>query len=237
MKKLLVVAVAVAVLFAGTACLQDMVRKVEKSVKKEGLSEGTIIAGLKEALKTGTHKAVMRLSQAGGYGNDPQLRIPLPEDLKELADKLKKVGLEDEVKKFISRMNSAAELAAKEAVPVFVDAVKQMSIQDAKQIWKGNATAATDYFKAKTAGALRRAYMPIVRKAMEQVGAVKNYNDLVRKYNAIPFVKKVESSVEGYVTDEALTGLYAVIAVIETEIRTNAAARTTELLKKVFGRQ
>ena len=127
---------------------------------EEELSEKTIIKGLKEALNVGSKKAVKKLSVPGGYRKNPSLRIPIPEKLEDVASKLRKIGLEDEVEKFADKMNEAAEHAATQAVPIFVDAIKQMTFQDARRILKGHKKAATEYFKNKTTAGLKKVYLP-----------------------------------------------------------------------------
>ena len=208
---------------------------VKSLFKEEGLSEETIIRGLKEALREGSKKAAATLSQPGGYANDAQLRIPIPEDLHDVAAKLRKIGMGRLVDEFEAAMNEAAEHAAKQAVPVFVNALKGMTFNEARRILKGHDTAATDYFRRVTTAQLRQAYGPVVTQVMNEIGAVRKCNELIARYTSIPLVKPVEFSVEGHVIDRALQGLFTSIAHIERDIRHNAAARTTELLREVFG--
>jgi len=212
------------------------VKSLKRAIKKEELSVDTIIKGLKEALRIGSKKAVNKLSVPGGYGKDPLLRIPIPKDLENLADTLKKIGMGPQVDAFEDKMNEAAEHAATQAVPIFIDAIKQMTFKDARKILKGNNTAATDYFKKKTTDPLKNLYMPIVKEQMNEVGVVKRYNKLVKKYNSIPLTKKIDFSLEVYITDKALKGLFKVLEDVEKDIRTDPAARTTKLLKRVFAK-
>ncbi|MCK5802355.1 MAG: DUF4197 domain-containing protein [Lentisphaeria bacterium] len=203
----------------------------------EALSLDKIIAGLKEALEVGTRNTVASTSKAGGYAKNPLIRIPMPEKLQKMASTLRKVGMGSYVDRFEAKMNQSAELAAREAAPVFFSAIKDMSFADAKAILQGESTAATDYFRGKTSTVLKARYQPIVTKQMEGLGAVKLYNDLETKYNKLPFVPKTTMSAEDYVTDQALKGLFTVLAQEEQKIRENPAARTTELLRSVFGGQ
>jgi hypothetical protein len=198
------------------------------------LSESTVVAGLKEALRVGTDRAVNALSQEGGYAADPALRIGMPESLEKLASTLRQVGLGQQVDLFEQKMNEAAESAAAQAAPVFLDAIGQMSFADARQILGGDQTAITDYFREKTLAQLAELYTPVVREHMNQVGAVNQYNTIVGRYQQIPFVPQIDFSPDAYVTEQALKGLFASLAEVERDIRTNPAARTTDLLKRVF---
>jgi hypothetical protein len=200
------------------------------------LTLDTVVAGLKEALEVGTQNTVEQVSSAGGYSESSLIRIPMPEQLEGMASALRKIGLDSSVDAFEERMNRAAELAAAEAVPVFADAITSMTFADARGILDGGDSAATDYFRGKTADELASRYAPIVADQMETVKAVSLYNDLVGRYNQIPLVPKVECNIEDYVTEKALDGLFTVLAQEEEKIRENPAARTTELLKTVFGR-
>ena len=199
------------------------------------LTLGVVIDGLKEALRVGTENTVKSTSARGGYLSNPLIRIPMPEKLQSMASALQKIGLGAQVDSFEQKMNEAAELAAREATPVFLDAIRQMTFEDANNILRGHDTAATDYFREKTAAALKQRYLPIVSGQMQQLGAVKVYKDMETKYNQLPFVPKTTVSVEDYVTDKALAGLFTVLAAEEQKIRQDPAARTTALLRQVFG--
>lgn len=199
------------------------------------LSMETIVAGLKEALEVGTNRTVAQVSQTGGYAQVPELRIPLPPQLQGMAATMRKVGLGGQVDLFEAKMNEAAEKAALQAAPVFVDAIKQMSFDDARRILDGGDHAATDYFQGKTMDRLSTLYAPVVSQKLQEVGAVRVYDDMMARYRLIPLVPKPEFEPSQYVTDEALTGLFSVLADQEKQIRDNPAARTTELLKQVFG--
>lgn len=201
------------------------------------LSMEKIAAGLKEALRVGTQKAVAKTSAEGGYANNPRIRIPMPEKLDNLATKLRNVGLGSYVDRFEGKMNQSAEKAAVQATPVFLKAVTDMSFADAKAILQGESNAATEYFRSKTSDTLRTKYRPIVTQQMESLGTIKLFNDLQAKYNRFSIGPKANVSVEDYVTDKALDGLFKMLADEEKKIRENPAARTTELLKAVFGKQ
>jgi len=201
------------------------------------LSLETIVAGLKEALAVGTQNTVASTTQKGGYLNNPSLRIPMPEKLEGLASTLRKIGLGSQVDLFETKMNESAELAAKEAAPVFMDAIKSMTFDDAKKILNGGDTSATDFFREKTDATLKAKYQPIVTTKMQELGAVQLYQNLEQQYNRIPLVPKASVSMEDYVTEKSLDGLFFILAQEEKKIRENPAARTTALLKKVFRKQ
>jgi hypothetical protein len=154
-----------------------------------------------------------------------------------MASTLRSIGMGGKVDEFEEKMNRAAEKAAALATPVFVDAIKSMTFDDARKILKGRGSEATDYFRDKTTAPLTKAYAPIVRRQMETVGAVREYNKLMERYKKIPLVPKPKFDLDEYVTAKALEGLFKVVGEEERKIRENPAARTTELLRKVFARQ
>ena len=191
--------------------------------------------GLKEALINGIAKGSDLVSQADGYFKNPEIKIPFPPDVKKVEDKLRQIGLGDQVDKFVMTLNRGAEDAAKEAKPVFITAIKSMTIQDAWAILKGEDNAATEYLKRTTAAQLREKFKPVIQNSLSKVNATKYYGDLVGTYNKIPFVEKVNPSLDDYATSKAVDGLFVMIAKEEKSIRKDPVARTTELLKKVFG--
>ena len=198
------------------------------------LDSATVAQGLKEALTVGTQRSVEQLAQPGGYAKDAALRLMVPEQLDNVAKTMRRLGLGSLVDEFEGKMNAAAEEAAAKAVPVFASAVRAMTFEDAMGILQGGPTAATDYFKTHTSEQLRGMYAPIVRAKMDEVGAAKVYNSLMERYNAIPFAKKPDFSLDSYVTDKALDGLFQQLGKMEQDIRENPAARTTALLRRVF---
>lgn len=195
----------------------------------------TIVAGLKDALRVGTSNATNQAGAAGGYFNNARLHIPPPPELQKVTSTLRSLGLNELPDTFERKMNDGAEAAAQKAAPVFIDALTAMTFDDARQILNGGPTAATDYFRGKTLAKLTDVYRPIVHDQLNTVGAVKSYNDMLGRYNQIPLVPKPKSDLEGYVTTKALEGLFLLLADEETKIRQNPAARTTELLQRVFG--
>jgi len=202
-----------------------------------GAGEGDTVAGLKEALAVGTGNAVQTLSKTDGYFSDALVKILLPKKLQTAADLLKKAGYQKEVDELVLSMNRAAESAAPKARPIFEGAVKNMSFEDAKGILNGGNTAATDYFKTKTSSQLTEAFKPAVSDSMSEVGVTRAYKALTERYAAMmPFGNLDSFDLDTYVTEKSVDGLFVKIAQEEEQIRTNPAARSTELLKKVFGK-
>ena len=193
--------------------------------------------GLKEALINGISKGSDLVSQSDGYFKNPEIKIPFPPDVKKVEDKLRQVGLGSEVDQFVMTLNRGAEDAAKQAKPIFIDAIKQMSINDAWGILKGQPDAATQYLKKTTTAQLKARFSPVIQNSLSKVNATKYYGDIVNKYNKIPFVEKVNPDLNNYATDLAIQGLFTMIAKEEKNIRQNPVARTTDLLKRVFGSQ
>lgn len=195
----------------------------------------TITAGLREALQVSTRNSVAQTSKEGGFQENPLIRIPMPEKLDKLGGALRAIGLGGVVDDFERRMNVAAEQAAAKATPVFIDGIKQMSFADAKAILKGDNTAATDYFRRVGEGRLQEVFAPIAAAQMEQVGAVSAYNTLLSAYRKLPFSSEPQFSLEEYVTEKSIDGLFYVLAEEEKKIRKDPAARTSALLRRVFG--
>ncbi len=201
-----------------------------------GLSDEKIGSGLKEALKIGTENAVGLTGKTDGYFLNQAIKILMPEKLRTLEKGLRAVGYGPQVDEFVLNMNRAAERAAPAAKDIFWSAIGEMTFEDARKIWSGNDTAATDYFKAKTTDKLTAAFRPVVEKTTNEVGVTRQYKELVGKYESIPFVKKETLDIDGYVVTKALDGLFHVVGEEERKIRTNPQARVTDLLKEVFGK-
>jgi hypothetical protein len=170
-----------------------------------------------------------------GYFKNPQIKIPFPPDVKRVEDRLRQIGLGGEVDKFIMTLNRGAEDAAKEAKPIFIAAIKQMTIQDAWGILKGEENAATEYLRRTTSSQLYEKFKPVIANSLNKVSATKYYSDLVNTYNKIPMVEKVNPDLNDYATNKAMDGLFLLIAQEEKKIRQDPVARTSDLLKKVFG--
>jgi hypothetical protein len=199
------------------------------------LDEATVASGLRQALDVGTRRTTATLSRPGAFAADPRLRLGLPGELGTLAQTLRAVGFGAQVDALEDSMNAAAERAAGEAVPVFASAIASMSIADAFAILRGPEDAATRYFEARTGPELRARFEPIAGEAMRAVGLYSVYSDLVARYEAIPFTKPPAVDLESYVADQTLEALFAELAREEARIRSDPAARTTELLRRVFG--
>ncbi len=199
------------------------------------LDEKTIVAGLRDALRVGTDRTVRATSTTNGYFGDPQIRIPLPEQLETIADKLRSVGMAAQLDELELTMNRAAESAAAEATPVFADAITSMSFSDARSILQGGERAATDYFEANTRSELAQRFAPIVDASMRRVGVFQLYDQVATRIALLPFVDPAQLDLRAFVNDRALDGLFSVLAREEARIREDPAARTTDLLRRVFG--
>lgn len=211
--------------------------KLLKKVIKTDLSSEDVAAGLKEALSNGTSKGSDLLSQKDGYFKSIY-KISLPDDAKSVCNKLKVIpgfnSIEDDV---VEKLNRAAEDAAVKAKPIFLSAIKQMTIADAWNILKGADNSATTYLHKTTNQALYNEFKPVISESMEKVGALQLWSSAVSQYNQIPFVKKANPDMSDYVTNKALEGLFKKIAEEEKDIRHNLASRTSDLLKRVFSQQ
>jgi len=203
--------------------------------QKSGLGNDKIIDGLKEALSIGTGNAVTATSKTNGYFGNQAIKILMPEKIRKVADALGKVGYQKDVDEFVLSMNRAAEKAAPQAKAIFIDAIHQMTVEDARKILDGSNTAATEYFKAKTSGKLYEAFQPIVSSSMNEVGTTRSYKEMMGKYKALPFASAESLDLDRYVTNKGLDGLFYLVGQEEIKIRTDPAARVTDLLKTVFG--
>src|ERR671918_564875 len=202
-----------------------------------GLSDAKIGSGLQEALKVGTENAAIQTGKVDGFLANKAIKILMPNSLQTMEKPLRLVGYGPQIDEFVVGMNRAAEKAAPFAKDIFWDAIGQMSFDDAKRILNGNDTAATDYFKSKTSKKLQTAFLPTVKDVMNQVGVNRQYNDLIGKYKDVPFSKNITFDVNQYVTEKTTDGLFFVVGQEEKKIRSNPAARVTDLLKDVFGRR
>ena len=191
--------------------------------------------GLKQALTDGSAAAVSKLGTAGGFLDNPKVKIPLPPALQRIESALRFAGMRKQADDLVVAMNRAAEAAVPEAKTLLVDSVRQMSVQDAKGILTGGDTAATDYFRRTTQTQLTQRFLPIVKKATDQVGLAEQYNSLAGQASQLGLLKKDQSTVEGYVTQKALDGLYVMIAEQEKALRQNPLGATSDIVKRVFG--
>jgi len=233
MKKILVCLIAVQLI---TSCneLQQVVNQLPQSGT---LGNDEIANGLRQALDFGIEKQVTKLSGENGFFKNELVKILLPEELKKVDKTLRSIGLGKLADEGLKVLNSAAEDAVGEATPIFVDAVKNITFNDAKNILLGNEDAATSFLKQQTENALYEKFNPVIDKSFKKVGADKIWSNLITKYNNLPLTTSVNPDLTDYVTTESLKGVYTMIAIEEKEIRTKTASRTTALLKRVFALQ
>ncbi len=196
----------------------------------------TDAAGIKEALAVGTERAVASLGRADGYFGNAAVKILMPSSLQKVAEVARTVGYQKQVDEFTLSMNRAAEAAAPLAANIFGDAIRAMTLDDVHAILGGGDTAATDFFKRKTHDKLYAAFKPVVSKKVDEVGATRAYKAMIGKYESVPMMGKESLDLDHYVTEKSLDGLFTMLGQEEKSIRTNPAARTTDLLKSVFGK-
>jgi hypothetical protein len=202
-----------------------------------GLSDGKIIAGLKEALEIGTGNAVNVTGKVDGFFKNAAIKILMPSKLRTVEKGLRAIGQGAMVDEFVLSMNRAAEKAAPEARKIFVGALKQMTFDDARKILFGNDTAATTYFQEKTSVSIGNAFHPIISRAMNEVGATRQYKELLGRFQQIPFVKTQSLDIDEYVVGQALNGLFYMVGEEEKKIRKNPLARVSSILQEVFGKK
>ncbi len=216
---------------------QQIQQTLDSYLGSDELTTEQVASGLKEALIKGITEGSANASKINGYLGNPQIRIPFPPDVQRVEDKLRSIGLDRQVDQFIETLNRGAEEAAKEAKPIFVTAIRSMTIQDAWNILKGEDDAATQYLVRTTSDQLSVKFRPVIGNALDQTNATKYYGDIINTYNKIPFVDKADPDLENYATQKALDGLFFLIAKEEQKIREDPLARTTDLLKRVFKEQ
>ena len=233
MKKIVVSLVAFSLF--GCAEMQQVMDQLPQGTGV--LSQAEIGSGLKEALNNGITKQVSKLTATDGFYRNEAVKIFLPEELKVVDKKLRQIGLSKLADEGLKVINRAAEDAVKEATPIFVDAVKQMSFNDAKNILLGNDSSATNYLQNTTSTSLQAKFTPVIQNSYTRVGADKIWSEIITKYNSLPLVKKVNPNLTEYTTSKAMEGVFKMIAVEEKDIRTNLSARSSVLLKKVFALQ
>jgi len=197
-------------------------------------AQSKVADGLKEALRVGTDNAVRSAGRMDGYFRNAAIRILMPRQLRPLEQGLRAVGREDIVDEFVLAMNRAAERAAPYAKDIFVDAILEMTFDDARRIFSGGDTAATDYFRAKTSERLVEAFRPVVEDAMNDVGATRQYKEIVGRYRFLS-VRGDAMDIDGYVVAKGLDGLFHILGEEEKKIRRDPAARVTRILRDVFG--
>ncbi|WP_426092498.1 DUF4197 domain-containing protein [Flavobacterium sp. DSR3-2] len=232
MKKILILAVAISL----SSCA-EMQQVLNQFPQTQGIGGVDIAGGLKEALNNGISKQVTKLTTTDGFYRNEAVKILLPEELRKVDAGLRRIGLSSLADEGLKVLNRAAEDAVKEATPIFVDAVRNMTFMDARSILMGNESSATNYLQNSTSTALYGKFNPVIKNSFTKVGADKVWTNIITKYNSIPLVNKVNPDLTDYVTNQALNGVFKMVAVEEKNIRTNIVSRTSVLLQKVFAMQ
>lgn len=222
-------------LFAG--CTASEINKIIEGATGAALTDEDVGNGLKEALIKGISVGAESASKPDGFFKNEMIRIALPEEFRRVEATMRKMGLGAEVDKVLLTINRGAENAAGEAKPIFIDAIRKMSIQDAFSILKGDQNAATAYLKKNTSDQLTSLFKPRIQESLNKVGATRYYSDLVSTYNALPTTKNINPDLNAYVTERALEGLFKLIEEEEKQIRENPLERTSALMRRVFAVQ
>ncbi|WP_418262326.1 DUF4197 domain-containing protein [Flavobacterium faecale] len=221
--------------FSLTSCAE--MQQVIAQLPQTTTTAVDISSGLKEALNNGISKQVSKLTATDGFYKNAAVKILLPAELQKVDSGLRKIGMSSLADEGLKMLNRAAENAVKEATPIFISAIKNMTITDARGILMGNEMAATSYLQNSTSSALYTKFNPVVKNSFSKVGADQVWSNIITKYNSIPLVTKVNPDLNDYVTKQAMSGVFKMIAVEEKEIRTNINARTSTLLQRVFAIQ
>ncbi|MDP9042551.1 MAG: DUF4197 domain-containing protein [Bacteroidota bacterium] len=236
MKKLL----TILFLASGIAAMgqNDLFSNIKKKVSGGGsssLSSEDITAGLKQALTLGAQKSADRLSAVNGFLGNKAVEILMPEQAQRVEKTLRNMGMGKLVDDAIASMNHAAEDASKSAAPIFINAIKSMTVTDGLNILRGSDTSATSYLRKSATPELTKAYTPVIDSALQKTGATKYWKDVFDTYNKLPLVSKIDPDLSSYVTQKAISGIFYYVAQEEIQIRKDPAAQVTDLLKKVFG--
>ena len=232
MKKLVLLPLVFVLMSCETA--QQVLGGIANAQGEPSITE--VASGLKEALNVGAQNSAGKLSLADGFFRDEVIKILVPPEAQKVEKTLRSLGLNKLVNDAILSLNRGAEDACKTAAPIFGKAIKEMTIQDAIGILRGNDSSATTYLKDKTTASLTTAFKPVIEASLNKVGATKYWSDVFTKYNSLPTTfKKINPDLSGYVTERALSGLFHYVALEEQKIRKDPVARVTDLLKKVFG--
>lgn len=239
MKRIIQLLSCVLLLSALSACesTQQIIKTIEQNYPATAgsqLSTADIAAGLKQALEVGAQNSSNQLSALDGFFKNAAIKILLPEEAQKVEKTLRDLGMGSLVDKAVLSLNRAAEDATKSAAPIFVDAIKTMTIQDALGILKGGDFAATNYLKTKTTTALSAAFKPVIQQSLDKVSATKYWGDVFNTYNKFT-TNKINPDLSGFVTDKAITGIFYQVGLEEQKIRKDPVSRVTDLLKKVFG--
>lgn len=235
MKKITIAAITLFTL-AGCAEMTSVMEQVstEMGSTNPSLTNDEVIRGLREALTVGTNNSSSLTSKLDGFYKNPEIFIPFPEEAIKVKNTVEDLGMKKQVDEFVMTLNRAAETATKEAAPIFVNAIKEMTIADGFAILKGNDNAATQYLKDKTSAQLKVKFNPVVKNAIQKVEVTKYWNPVINTYNKVPFVEPMNPNLEDYITTKAMDGLFLMIEKEEAKIRKDPMARVTDLLKKVF---
>lgn len=215
--------------------VQNTVNTVTGGGSNSNLTNDQVIKGLKEALSVGSKNATSSASKLDGFYKNPKIKIPFPKDAQKVKTTVENLGMKPQVDKFVKTLNRAAEEAAKEAAPIFLNAITTMSINDGFNILNGGDNAATNYLQSKTTPELKAKFQPVVKKAIDKVQLTKYWKPIITKYNKIPMVQKMNPDLEAYVTEKAIEGMFVLIAEEELKIRKDPAARINDILQQVFG--
>ena len=237
MKKATILLTSAALLLSSCASNAQLLKDVGKILGEQNgaLTETDAAAGIREALIKGTGEGVAFVSALDGYFGNPEIKIPFPPEARNVESKLRAIGLGSKVDEAVLSINRAAEAAATEAKPIFISAIRAMTIRDAIGIVKGSDNAATAYLQRTTSAELNAKFQPVIKSSLDKVNATKYWTELITAYNKIPLVEKMNPDLTSYVTGKAIDGLFVMVAREELKIRKDPLARTTELLKRVFG--
>jgi hypothetical protein len=240
--KTYIVLALITVSFGFGSCAPGQAIQIPQSVTdavnaNRPLTEAEVAGGLKEALSIGITKGATAAAQPDGYNKNSLIRIPFPQDVQKVETTLRTMGMGSLVDNFVLSLNRAAEDAAQEARPIFLGAIRKLTIKDVWGILTGGKDAATQYLKRTTSEELKVAFTPKIQASLDKVNATKYYSDVIGAYNRIPLVQKVNPDLTGYATQKAIDGLFLLVAQEEANIRQNPVARTTDLLRRVFAKQ
>lgn len=236
MKKIVVLFAVMSMFFSSCSSGQEILKSVGDVLGggDSPVTELEVINGLKQALEVGITKGASVVSKVDGYNGNSNIRIPFPPDVQKVENTLRDIGLGSEIDKLIVNINRGAEEAAKGAAKIFIASIKKMTVTDAMSILKGEENAATNFLKRTTTQELYNSFRPTIETSLNKVGVTRNWEDIVGKYNKIPFQKKVNPDLADYVTNQALDGLFFMVEKEEAKIRKDPLARTTDILKRVF---
>lgn len=224
-------------LVAITAC--DQLQQIAEQANQQGTmgppTQAQIASGIREALIVGATNSVLQTSKTNGFYSNALIKIPFPPEAKKVEEVARQFGLDAQVDQFVETLNHGAEKASAKAKPIFVNAIKQMTLQDVYDIWRGDNDAATQYLIKTTRPLLENEFRPVIKTALDEVEVTKYWNPLISNYNRIPLVTPLNPNLDEYVLSEAMDGLFLVIAQEEAKIREDPVARVSDILKRVFG--